>query len=50
MGRKGVSKRKKATEKNQGTAGNSGSNGRKADAQPAMVEKAKTWTKDKKKN
>jgi hypothetical protein len=51
MGRKGVSKRKKAQDKTAPGAGNnSGSNERKVAAQPEQVtEKAKTWPKGNKK-
>jgi hypothetical protein len=50
MGRKGVSKRKKAKEKSPVAAGNSASNERKPDNQAEQVtEKKKTWSKDNKK-
>ncbi len=51
MGRKGVSKRKKAKSKVAPVgASNSASNGRMAENQPAQVsEKGKTWSKDNKK-
>ena len=51
MGRKGVSKQKKAKGKvGMDVAVNSRSNGRKPDSQPErVVEKDKTWTKGKKK-
>jgi hypothetical protein len=52
MGRKGVSKRKKAKEKAASVSGsNSAASGRKADNQPEQVtEKAKAWPKDNKKH
>ena len=50
MGRKGVSKRKKAKEKAPVAAINSASNGRKADNQPEQVaDKGKAWSKNTKK-
>ncbi len=52
MGRKGVSKRKKAKEKAAPVSGSiSASNGRKAENQPEQAtEKSRPWSKDNKKH